>query len=300
MTLPTRIAYRLPRAEDLPAPAVDWRLETSRSLLLVHDVQRHFLRAFDPAAEPLTAVLAHLGTLLAAARAAGVPVVYTAQPAEQSPEQRGLLTDFWGAGLVGDTEAARIADAVAPQDGDVVLTKWRYDAFARTDLAQRMREAGRDQLVVTGVYGHIGCLMTSARAFMQDIQPFAVADAIADFGPTEHRMTLDYVAGRCGVVTTTADVHRTWSSTPAPAEDGDEEEMARLRADLARLLDLPVAEFTPEADLTLLGLDSVRALTLIDEWSVDGVDIDLLDLLDDPTPRGFLRLARPEAAVSAR
>lgn len=90
-----------------------------------------------------------------------------------------------------------------PRDGDTLLTKWKYSAFVRTDLLERLREQGRDQLVVTGVYAHIGVLMTARYAWMRDVQAFVVADAVADFSEREHRMALEWAAGRCAVVTTT-------------------------------------------------------------------------------------------------
>jgi bifunctional isochorismate lyase/aryl carrier protein len=41
-------------------------------------------------------------------------------------------------------------------------------------------------------------------AFMRDIQPFVVADAVADHSPARHRDALRQVSDRCGVVATAA------------------------------------------------------------------------------------------------
>ncbi len=120
-----------------------------------------------------------------------------------TPEQRGLLHDFWGPGMRTDPADRDVVPELAPTADDWLLTKWRYSAFFRTDLLERMRRHGRDQLVICGVYAHVGILMTAVEAFTHDIQPFLVADAVADFSESYHRMALEYAADRCAVVTTT-------------------------------------------------------------------------------------------------
>lgn len=203
MGLPSIAPYDLPR--DLPPGRVDWRPDPARAVLLVHDMQNYFADAFRRDAAPFPEVVANIATLRAACDRLGVPVVFTAQPGAQTLEQRGLLQDFWGPGIPADPRAAAIIDDLAPRDGDVLLTKWRYSAFQRTDLRRILAGRGRDQLVVTGIYAHIGCLMTACEAFMSDVQPFFVADAVADFSRDHHVQALRYAADRCARLLTTAD-----------------------------------------------------------------------------------------------
>jgi len=190
---------------------VNWRVDPARAALLVHDMQGYFVRAFElerdgqhlPDAQ-INIAIANIRRLLDAAHAANIPVYYTAQPPRQNPADRRLLTDFWGDGLQDD-ENARILDELAPTEADTVLTKWRYSAFVRSPLEEQLKDLGRDQLIIGGIYAHIGCLTTALEAFMRDIQPFMVADALADFTEKEHRMACEYASGRCARVLNTTE-----------------------------------------------------------------------------------------------
>ncbi|ONK15544.1 isochorismatase family protein [Streptomyces sp. MP131-18] len=202
--IPVIEPYAMPTAGDLPGNVAPWAADPRRAVLLVHDMQRYFLAPLPGTLrEELVRNAARLRERCAAQ---GVPVAYTAQPGGMSEEQRGLLKDFWGPGMRVDPEHRRIVPEVAPAAGDWLLTKWRYSAFFRSDLLARMRALGRDQLVICGVYAHVGVLMTAVEAFTHDIQTFLAADAVADFSPRHHRLALDYAAQRCAVVTTSKEV----------------------------------------------------------------------------------------------
>ncbi|MFJ3473556.1 isochorismatase family protein [Microbacterium maritypicum] len=199
MGLPRIATYDVPGVDEHPEGRVDWTLDPTRSAILVHDMQQYFVDAFADADGPVGLAIGHIARLLDAARTAGVPVIYTAQPAGQDPVDRGLLSEFWGPGLQ-DEESAAIVDELRPVAGDTILTKWRYNAFIRTPLRETLAAQERDQLVIVGVYAHIGCLLTAADAFMNDIRPFLVADAVADFSREDHLFALDYAANRCARV----------------------------------------------------------------------------------------------------
>jgi len=203
MALPAIAPYTLPTEAELPANRAGWTVDPSRAVLLVHDLQNHFLGAFPPGEQPLTGMLDNTARVIEECRRLGVPVVYSVQRGGQTVEERGLQLDFWGPGAADDPQALAIPEAVAPVEGDIVLTKWKYSAFVRTELDSLLRESGRDQLVITGVYAHIGVLMSACDAWMRDIQAFVVADAVADFSREDHDTALRWAAGRCAVVTST-------------------------------------------------------------------------------------------------
>jgi len=211
LSIPAIAAYPMPRME--PENRVAWKAHASRAVLLIHDMQYYFLKKFDVSAEPVPTLIRHISQLRELCHARGIPVIYTAQPSDQPPDDRALLTDFWGPGLSdphnADQEAIIAELAPAPQD--LIQTKWRYSAFYRSDLKKIMQDQGRDQLIICGIYSHIGCMTTALDAFMNDIQPFFVSDATADFSAEEHAMAIKYVSQRCGVSVTTSQLQR-WLS----------------------------------------------------------------------------------------
>lgn len=203
MALPKIPPYALPTAEELPKPKGPWLLEPQRAALLIHDMQNYFVGAFRPDAAPIVPATANIARLAAQARALGIPVFYTAQNGDQDRRDRGLQADLWGPGMTSASEHQAIIAELAPQPEDFLLVKHRYSAFQRSNLETMMRARGRDQLIVTGIYAHIGCMMTAAEAFQRDIEAFFAADALADFSRAEHDMAITWVAGCCGVPMTT-------------------------------------------------------------------------------------------------
>ncbi|MFC4560979.1 isochorismatase family protein [Nocardiopsis mangrovi] len=204
--IPAISPYPMPTAGELPRNTADWTPDARRAVLLVHDMQRFFLRPFERAPGLRTALIGNCARLRARCAARGVPVGFTAQPGSMTPDQRGLLKDFWGPGMTATPQDRAVVDELAPTADDWAFTKWRYSAFHASGLLARMRAEGRDQLIVCGVYAHVGVLMTAVEAFTNDIQVFLPADAVADFTPGFHRLTLDYTAQRCGMVLMTDDV----------------------------------------------------------------------------------------------
>ncbi|MGK9175819.1 isochorismatase [Yokenella regensburgei] len=270
MAIPKLTGYALPTANDIPDNKVQWAFEPERAALLIHDMQEYFLNFWGDNCPMMAQVIANIAALRHFCKQHNIPVYYTAQPKDQSDDDRALLNDMWGPGLTRSPEQQQIVAALAPDEADTVLVKWRYSAFHRSPLEQMLKETGRNQLIITGVYSHIGCMTTATDAFMRDIKPFMVADALADFSREEHLMSLKYVAGRSGRVVMTE------ALLPVPTSK------TALRALILPLLDESDEPFDDE-NLIDYGLDSVRMMALAARWRKVHGDIDFVMLAKNPT-----------------
>lgn len=262
--IPSRLpTYALPTEDELPVAKVEWAFDPNRAALLIHDMQQYFMDFYDGGYPDLVANINRLRSL-------GIPTIYTQQPANQTHAERGLLRDRWGA---GPDHRIDIIEPLRPHEADHRVIKRRYSAFHATDMEQILQEAGRDQLLICGVYAHIGITATAIDAFSRDIAPFVVADAIADFDRDRHILAINHLAATCSRLVTADDVSR---PQPPSLED--------VRRQVLALLDDDVDD---EDNLIEAGLDSIRVMSLIEQWKAAGIEVAFADLAADPTITGF-------------
>ena len=89
----------------------NWRVDARHAALLIHDMQRYFLRGYE-SAEFVERLVGRIARLREQCDALGIPVYYTAQPGDQRPEDRGPGCREFGNAL----EAATRADDARPDE----------------------------------------------------------------------------------------------------------------------------------------------------------------------------------------
>lgn len=182
-------------------------LDRDRTAVLSMDFQNDIVRRFM---QVDGALLDRAGTVLAAARAAGVPVVHVAvafRPGYPEAPSWGPFAMVRTSGmLVEGTEGAAIHPAVAPQPGDVVVTKKRVGAAAGSDLEAVLRAQRRTHLVLLGVATSGVVLSTVRWAADADYTMNVVADCCFDRDPEVHRVLVEKVFAGMAPPVTAAEV----------------------------------------------------------------------------------------------
>lgn len=118
--------------------------------LVLIDMQMEYLDGRLPLSGAAAAV-SEAARVLGLARAAGRPVIHI-----QHKGRAGGLFDPEGAGF-------RLADPVAAQDREIVLTKGLPNAFTGTELDTALKSCGAGQIVFAGFMTHM-CVSSTVRA----------------------------------------------------------------------------------------------------------------------------------------
>jgi ureidoacrylate peracid hydrolase len=217
-----------------PLTAIADILAPSRTALLVIDVQNDFIHPegwsarHAPDAPSLRHVIPVINTLIAAARRAGIVVVYVVMehgPGIDAPNYqaryvaRGMADDIlcrqgtWGAELD--------AEVTAPRPEDIVIRRPSYDGFARTELDRLLRQQGVETCVATGVVTNLCVQTTIQHAFSLGYYVALASDGTAAASMLEHDVALDSFRRFFGPVMTGRDIAALWTAAPAaPATKG--------------------------------------------------------------------------------
>lgn len=140
---------------------------------------------------PAWEALPHIASLVAAARAAEVPIVFT-RPAR--PDERPPVTTSWEAKNRRQRDVPDDAFDLVPQAGaragDVVLAKQTPSAFFGTPLRRWLTSWDVDGVVICGGTTS-GCVRaTAVDAFAHDLRVQVAADATFDRLAISHRVSL--------------------------------------------------------------------------------------------------------------
>ena len=198
-----------------PEPiALDWRA----TALLIIDMQRDFMEpggfgeTLGNDVSQLARAVKPIGTVLAAARAMGLPVIHTreghlpdlsdAPPAKVergAPSLRIGDPGPMGRILIRGEAGHDIIPELYPLPGEIVIDKPGKGAFYATALGDVLQDHGIENLLVCGVTTEV-CVNTSVReANDRGYRCVVISDGCASYFPEFHEMGLKMIKAQGGI-----------------------------------------------------------------------------------------------------
>ncbi|MFC6647456.1 isochorismatase family protein [Granulicella cerasi] len=178
-------------------------LDMKKTALVLIDLQGGIVGR-DVKPYPAMEIVARCREMADAFRAKGAPVVYV----------RVLMTDFLK--LATDevmqlppeipAAASEIVEAAGKQEGDLLITKRHWGAFAGTELEQELRGRGVEKIVIAGIATNLGVESAVRQGTGLGFNFVTVSDACSTFSAEMQEFALKYIFPRLSRVRTTSQV----------------------------------------------------------------------------------------------
>ncbi|HUI26546.1 MAG TPA: cysteine hydrolase [Candidatus Kryptonia bacterium] len=198
----------------------DFVLERARCAVVVIECQNDLIHESKIGAKGIGGALAkavrdrdmlrRIASVLQAARAAGVPVLYANKESRPGIPITDAPIFRWSKQhpmLVEGTWGAAVHDAIAPQTGDHVLRRYlSVDASYGSGLYGSLRALGRDTMIAMGVSTNFAVEGAVRGAVNRLLRAVVVEDCCASVPDEMHRFSIERILSLLGTVTTGAEV----------------------------------------------------------------------------------------------
>lgn len=203
----------------IKARPFDFNLDRDHAALIIIDMQRDFVEpggfgeTLGNKVALLQAIIPATAKLLAAFRAAGLPVIHTREchrpdlsdcpPAKRERGKPSLRIGDpgpMGRILISGEPGANIIPELYPAEGEIVLDKPGKGAFYATPLGEILAERKIRQLIFAGVTTEV-CVQTTMReANDRGFECLLATDATESYFPEFKKAAIDMITAQGGIV----------------------------------------------------------------------------------------------------
>jgi nicotinamidase-related amidase len=201
----------------------------SHTAVIVHDMQKDNIGeggAYDKVGRRIdvSRILPSMVRFLEDARAHRAGVMYTQYT--NLPDW-GAFADVWVrdlllhpdpakeqvfSTLVGDTPGWPTVDALAPRPGEIVIRKYRVDAFIATPFEYLLRLNKIRTIIHTGIATEVGILPTAWHALNLGFFVVVPEDCVGPMEPEHHEGAMAFLR-RLAIVTTSEAIVKAWKES---------------------------------------------------------------------------------------
>lgn len=166
-----------------------------RPAVLVIDMIHDFVHG-KYGSERARSIIPAIRELLNLARERGWPVIYLCDA--HIPDDYEFRK--WGAHALRGTKGSEVVEELAPQEGDVVVQKMRFDGFYETGLDTILRAKGVDTVILAGISTDICVQQTAVGAYYRGYGIIVPEECVQGITEEGHRRGLEYMRDILGAV----------------------------------------------------------------------------------------------------
>ena len=200
---------------------LETKIDVKKTALVIVDMENDLVKVNEEPFDTVTrmveskGVIANTAKAIAAARKAGVPVIFvTHVHRKDNADVVPSITDWMLQGLmppareafIENTPGVQIVDELKPAAGEHVIAKRRSNAFYNTDLEIMLRSRGIDTVIITGVVTD-GCVANTVRGARElDMNVIVLSDCCAAMTSEGDDYFITKVFPRAGRVRTSDEI----------------------------------------------------------------------------------------------
>jgi len=170
--------------------------------LIVVDMQNDFVKPGGAlVVEQAKGTMSAIQRLLALARRSGMVVLYTQDTHDPGDPEFPI----WGQHVLRGSWGWQIVDELAPQAGERVIQKLRYDGFFGTPLDHELRMKDIKTVIVCGTVANICVLHTAGSAALRGYKVILPVDTISAITPFDQQVAIRQTSFLYRGVITTAE-----------------------------------------------------------------------------------------------
>jgi isochorismate hydrolase len=162
--------------------------DVQKAALLVLDMQQFFLNPSSHAFIPSgPAILPRIKRLVRTFEEQQRLLILTRHVNSEGDAR--LMSKWWQDLIRNESPLSRLADEL-DNPARMVICKSQYDAFYGTSLETILKDAGINQVLISGVMTHLCCETTARSAFMRGLEVFVAIDGMATYTRAFHEAAL--------------------------------------------------------------------------------------------------------------
>tara|TARA_B100000519_G_scaffold202245_1_gene220017 strand:+ start:5005 stop:6015 length:1011 start_codon:yes stop_codon:yes gene_type:complete len=181
-------------------------VHSSNTALVIIDMQTDFLSSkgrlgknYDESvARGMERTIENVSKLLKKCREKGITVAHSRSHRYGASVRRDLLLDvdvLKGSPIEGVDETYNFVEACKPVEGEIIVDKWTFGAFASTDLEERLLERGVERILLCGILTNVCVIATAVQAVDRFFRVCLVEDCCGAFGAGWHEKAVELING---------------------------------------------------------------------------------------------------------